>query len=335
MCDKIYGKKVYIPSKGVVEMMEYSINEPEDYEVQVKAKYSIISPGTERAYILNLENTDIEYPITGIGYCNSGVITKIGKKVTRIKVGDRVAAKENHDSIFNAKEDEVYVIPEGVDIFDATFSYIATIAMQGVRKAKIELGESVVVFGQGIIGHFAVQMAKASGAFPVIALDRAEDRLISAKKCGADFVVNTSDKDWKEKVLALTNEKGPNIVIESTGFPQPIADSFDLVADKGRVVLLGSTRGNIEVNFYKYVHKKGIMIIGAHVLCMPENDSSAGSWTCRDNINTYLNMLKFARIDIREMISDIVPVSKVVDTYNEILQWKTKQIVEVIDWEKE
>ena len=112
----------------------------------------------------------------------------------------------------------------------------------------------------------------------MIAVDRDDTRLKLSKKCGADFVIDTRDKDYKYKIKAAGNREIP-VVIESTGYPEPVKESLDIVRDFGRVILLGSTRQTVPLDLYTYVHRKGVTITGAHVRTMPEYDSRPGYWT--------------------------------------------------------
>ncbi len=122
------------------------------------------------------------------------------------------------------------------------FFRLVAIALQGVRKAKIELGESVVVLGAGLIGLLAVQLAKLSGGFPVISTDLADIRLDVAQKIGADFVLKV-DESLPSRVNELTCG-GAHVAIEATESPEAIPLSFQLTRRMGRVILLGSPRGD-------------------------------------------------------------------------------------------
>jgi NADPH:quinone reductase-like Zn-dependent oxidoreductase len=133
---------------------------------------SVISPGTERAFILNLDNANTVYPYQ-LGYSAAGIVEKAGKNVSRFKVGDRVASYGlKHRTVGNIIQDRVTHIPDGVSFEDAAFIALGVISLQGIRKARIELGESVMVLGLGPIGQLALQYASISGALPAIGVDR-------------------------------------------------------------------------------------------------------------------------------------------------------------------
>ena len=118
----------------------------------------------------------------------------------------------SHRSIGNIAEEWAVRIPDEVTFEQAAFMPLGEIALQGVRKARIELGEKVAVLGLGLIGQLALQFASLSGASPAVGIDRVEKRMNIALDCGAEQVINSGSDDWLE---ALGSK--PPVVIESTG----------------------------------------------------------------------------------------------------------------------
>lgn len=147
--------------------------------------------------------------------------------------------------------------PDGLPDERAAFFELGAIALQGVHKARIELGEAVVVIGAGLIGLLAMQLAKLQGAAPVITVDQDEQRL-DFPPTGADAVL-MADSHLSAELSRLCGDQGPAVVIEATGHPATIPTAFDLAGWCGRVILLGSTRGETEqVIFTAMSIKKGL-----------------------------------------------------------------------------
>ena len=100
--------------------------------------------------------------------------------------------------------------------------------------------------------------------------------------------ISSARQSWRsaglgDEVSRRFDDQGPAVVIVATGYPDAIVSAFALAKQGGRVVLLGSTRGETDhVNFYRDVHKKGLVIIGAHDSTRPSLDSAAGWWTLSD-----------------------------------------------------
>lgn len=317
---------------GKIALKEFEIAEPGPEEIQVNVYNSLISPGTERAFVLNMENTSGEYPQYP-GYSSSGVVVKVGNQVTDFQVGDRIACFGiGHRSVGNIRQKRAVKIPDGVSFELAASTALGVIALQGVRKARIELGEMAMVFGLGIIGQLAVQLAKLNGAVPVIGIDRVENRLHVAKKNGIDLTFNSADDNWLNALKQATDGKDPHVVIESTGVPEVISTAFETVRNYGRVVILSSTRGNSMINFYRDVHKKGITIIGAHINANPKAESQPGFWTWRDDATAYLNLLKFNKMSLAPLITDRVNWEQIEGVYKEMLSWNFNMIGTLINW---
>lgn len=318
---------------GIVFLKKENLEEPNDTQVTVEVKASVVSPGTERAFILTLENTDYNYPRV-LGYSAAGVVVKVGKAVTDFKPGDRVAGIMPHSSMHNAESRNLVHIPDDVSFEQAAFVRIGVISMQAVRKARLELGESTLVLGMGLIGQMAAQLAKANGASPVIGLDVVESKRKLAKELGCTYVCDARDENIEETVRHICKGKLPQVVIESTGLPKPIEQAIQLTEKYGRVIILGSTRGSTEINFYRDVHKKGIQIIGAHISCNPTDFSYPGYWTFQDNADCFMRLLSERRICVDKLVSQYADYHDYNDIYANVLQGKEDYITSVITWEE-
>jgi 2-desacetyl-2-hydroxyethyl bacteriochlorophyllide A dehydrogenase len=321
-------RAVVAPEKGKVVLQEINVPNPGRQEVQVRVHASIISPGTERAFILNLPNTPGQYPFEP-GYSAAGVIEKKGAAVTEFDEGDRVACfLVPHRSLANVGQELVVKISPQVTFEEAAFMSLGQIALQGVRKARIELGEEVLVFGLGLIGLLSVKLAKLSGAMHVAGADLNENRLKAALKHGADAAIDSSQAGWLDKLAVR-----PHVVIESTGYPDAVGIALMAARPLGRVILLGSTRGDSLVNFYRDVHRPGLTIIGAHaVLTLPKFESRPGFWTWREEAQCFISFLSNERINVLDLITDRIHPDKVQETYQRIVAWNPDILGCVIQW---
>lgn len=326
------GKRVVWPQRGQVEIEEFDIPSVGENQVLVQTDVSLISPGTERAFLLGLPNAAGSYPQRP-GYSNVGEVIDVGAGITDIAVGDKVASAAGHTSHVLLSSSNVFKVPEGLVSEHAVFFNLCAISLQGVRKARIELGEPVLVMGQGLIGQLALQLAKLSGAFPAIGVDIAENRLQLALECGADYALNPKNADFEKQFAEITNGKGPAVVIESTGAAEPVNTAFKLAGWHGRVILLASTRGETEkVNFYRDVHKKGLSIIGAHNSIRPRHDSSAWFWTTQDDCQLTLSLLAHGRITVDKFITHHFQSEQAPEAYKLLMEWAEELLGVVIEW---
>lgn len=321
-----------VVAKGRVAVLEEELPELGENDVLVRVKKSLVSPGTERAFILGLENTSANYPFKS-GYAACSVVEAAGPGVTRLAPGDRVTCFGiAHQKYGVIHESRLVKLPDAVSDEQGAFGALGVICMQGVRKARLELGEACAVIGMGPIGQLALQIAKAAGAYPVIAADKTDDRLRLAQTCGADAIVSTQDENWRDRLQAAA-PGGVNAVIECTGFPAAIQSSLDAAARFGRVVLLGSTRGDCTINVYRDIHKKGLTLIGAHLSAIPEKDSSPGYWTYQRDLECFVSLMARKKVDPAPLITERCEKKDILALYGEkILTWDSGVIGAIIDW---
>jgi 2-desacetyl-2-hydroxyethyl bacteriochlorophyllide A dehydrogenase len=239
----IEGMRVCWPERGRATLESFTLPEPKPGEAIVQTEVTLISPGTERAFFLGLPNAPTNYPHYP-GYCNIGRVVALGEGTAgNLKVGDRVASHGSHASHVRAGVDYCAKVPEGLSPAEAAFCNLVGISMQGVRKARVELGESVLVLGQGLIGNLALQLARLQGAFPALGFDPDDGRRQTALECGADACFDPTAEATAAALSDATDGLGPAVVIEATGSPEVVNNAFALARENGRVVLLASTRG--------------------------------------------------------------------------------------------
>jgi 2-desacetyl-2-hydroxyethyl bacteriochlorophyllide A dehydrogenase len=237
------------------------------------------------------------------GYCSTGTVVEVGKEITDVQVGDRVAAQGSHAS-HNIMRSHYHRVTDGVDAEDAVFLVLAAIALHGVRKGRIELGESVAVIGAGLVGQLALSLAHIDGALPLISLDLDDARLARAQARGADAVINPDRcDDVVAQVRALCPDEGANAVIEATGKPAVYPMAAKLACRAGRVVALGSPRGTVEMDFMADVHLREVDIIGAIQPITPEEDHLYYHWTKDRDRRLLLELMVRGRLQIADLIT--------------------------------
>ena len=327
------GQRVIWPDRAKVDIEEFDLSAIKDDEVLVATECTLISPGTERAFLLSLPNAKGGYP-SRPGYSNIGKVVEVGKNVSGYVVGDRVASTQGHTSHFVTSPSRLLKV-ESSDIpaEEMVFFNLGAIALQGVRKARIELGEPTLVLGQGLIGLLALQLSKLSGAVPVIAADLTDSRLELSKSIGADHTLNPEDTDFSERLGNATMGKAPTVVIEATGHPDAISTALAVAGWGARVVLLASTRGETpSVNFYRDVHKKGLILYGAHNSIRPRQESSPNFWTSEDDSRLMLSLIAQKRFIVAPLISHRVPGYDAPKAYQLLMEWNPGLLGVVLQW---
>ena len=333
------GSYVVFESIGQAILKTFEVAPPLADEVLLESDYTVISAGTERANLINLPNTGTDesgFPFLP-GYCGAGRVIAAGKDVTNLKVGDRVIISwGGHRSHTIKKAQTVLKIEDdSIDLLDAAFAHIASFSFLGVRKLKIELGESAMIAGMGILGAFAVQIASLSGAIPVVASDFDPVRRDLALKLGAAAAFSPDEENFVEKVKAATGGSGPKAVVEVTGSARAMQQALEYIAWEGRISLLGCTRvSDVPVDFYKYVHRRGISLIGAHTFTRAKQESTPGRWTEHDDYRTFLKLVAAGKLQTRPLISEIVSPEAAHAVYARLAETKNPPPGIVFDWNK-
>ena len=303
-------------------------------DVIVKTDFSAISSGTEKANLCDLPNTPGNFP-RALGYSSAGTVVKTGSSVTRCKVGDRVFVYHGIHSDYNVRhEDDIFVIPyEEISTLYASFILLASMGLGGLRKTRLEFGESGMVFGLGILGIFALTFMKMSGAVPAIAADLSESRRKLALSCGADYAFDPSNKDFVAKVKEATDNKGVSAIVEVTGSSAAMKNALDCASFKGRISLLGCTRvSDVPVDYYSQVHKPGIELVGAHNFVRPKVDSYPYHWTNEDDCNAIMKMMKYGMIDFSKIVTDTVSPYDATSVYERMLSDRDFPVGIAFDW---
>ena len=327
------AQRVVWPDRAKVDVETFTLPPVGAGEVLVATECTLISPGTERAFLLGLPNAQGRYP-TRPGYSNIGRVVDVGKAVADCEVGDRVASTQGHTSHFVDSPSRLLKIASAdMPAEEAVFFNLGAIALQGVRKARIELGEAALVLGQGLIGLLAMQLSKLSGALPLIAADLTDNRLAISKSMGADYTFNPEDADFSEQLGDATQGNGPAVIIEATGHPDAISTALEVAGWGTRVVLLASTRGETpSVNFYRDVHKKGLILYGAHNSIRPRQESTPNFWTLEDDSLLLLSLIAQKRFNVVPLISHRVPGEDAPKAYQLLMEWNPGLLGVVLQW---
>ena len=330
---------IVFTSKQKAEFQETQLDETlTGDEILVKSDYDLISAGTELANYRARPNTAPHtkgFP-TVVGYSASGHVVAVGPEAKEIKVGDRVAVNwGKHRGYFKRSETRVVKIPEGVDMQCAACTHLASFPMLAVRRLRIEIGEPVMIAGLGLLGQFAVQFARLSGAYPVLACDYSSERRELAKRLGADAILDPREADFTAQVKNLTDGRGPAAVVEVTGYISALQQALEYVAENGRIALLGCTRvSDRYIDFYKYVHRRGVQLIGAHTMTRPKLESRPGEWTEHDDYTAFLKLLKAGRIQVSPIIGEVAPAAEAAAIFRRLDAAENPPLGVLLDWTK-
>jgi 2-desacetyl-2-hydroxyethyl bacteriochlorophyllide A dehydrogenase len=333
-------KAIVFTTVGKAELLDAAPHKLEDHTVLVENEISAISAGTERACLLDLPNlTDAkpgQFPKC-LGYSGVGRVLETGKNVTGVKTGDRVLTHWGsiHSNYNYVSEDHLLKVDDdALPSEHAVFAVIAGFSLNGLRKTRLEIGESAAVVGMGILGVFALALCRIAGGAPVIAADLSEKRRQLALSLGAHYAFDPAEKDYKRNVRQAARG-GVNAVIEVTGQSVALKQALAFTAKFGRIALLGCTRvSDTAIDFYQEVHRPGIEIIGAHTDARPARESRPHSWTWKDDARALMSFMADGRLDMTRILSAVYSPQDAPAVYDALAKNPDFPVGAVFDWRK-
>lgn len=330
---------------GVKELTthELELKQPHGKQVLVKVDSCAICTLEQRVYKGIMQR----YPFAG-GHESAGIVEAVGEDVKSVKPGDKVAMRmltscgecyycrsghENqcvisfkaavHDGfpgpggfaeymLVDAKC--IYKLADDIDLTHAALTEPLACCIHSVNSANIKLGEDVVVIGVGIMGALHIQLAKLRGAH-VIACEVDEARLEVAKKMGADVVINSKKENAIEKVKALTDGRGADVVFCTVALSNVAADSIAMAGKLARVVMYSSFHPDnpIQLSVNK-IHSSEMIVTGS------VNPNNA-------DFQTSTRLLSYKLIDVSHLISDVVSFDNINKAFEEAIDPSTYRII--------
>lgn len=144
-------------------------------------------------------------------------------------------------------------------------------AIHAVQRARIGLGDIVVIAGMGPLGLCMLQVAKMKSPVKLIALDVREERLSVAERLGADMVINVAKEDAVKTIKQITGGYGCDVYIEATGHPSAIVQGLGMLRKLGRMVVFGVFKEPATVDWSIIGDRKELDIYGSHLgpYCYP------------------------------------------------------------------
>ncbi len=187
-------------------------------------------------------------------------------------------------------------LPDSMSFEDGAAVDPIASAYRGIRKAAVDVEDTVVIFGPGPIGLYALQAIKARGAHTVILIGRSRDRLSVAADLGADYVWSTQDGDPAEAVSRWTGGRMASVVFEATGNAGALPDVFACAAPAARVVLAGIFHDPSTITPAAIVRRE-LQVIGS--FCYTWEDFEESLW-----------LLARGQITTRRIVTHILPLDQ-------------------------
>ena len=285
---------------------------------------------------------------TPLGYSLCGVVVEVGRGAEEFHVGQLVAAAGNEFAL-HAEYNWVPVnlcaaVPRGVAPEHAAFSTVGAIAMHGVRRSEVQLGDTAVVIGLGLIGQLVVRLLVASGV-RVVGLDMIEDRCRLAEQAGA-VLCAAPDGEGMAAVEASLDEismgRGADHIFLAAGGSSnaPVETAVKLARDRARVVDIGKTKLDLPWNAY-YEKELDVRFSRSYGPGRYDEryelegiDYPAGyvRWTERRNLECFLDLIARKDIEVQTLISGTFPMHDASSVYANLSSGELKAVGVLLEY---
>jgi 2-desacetyl-2-hydroxyethyl bacteriochlorophyllide A dehydrogenase len=339
----VTGRLVALNGPGDVGTASYEEPPLAPGEVRLRTLYSGISAGTEltayrgsnpylhrrwdaerRLFVDGGASWD--YPVTVWGYEEVGEVAELGPGVEGLAAGELVWGTWGHRSsaVVDADWAAARRLPAGVPAVCGVFARIGAVALNAVLDADIHVGETVAVFGQGVPGLIAAQLARLNGG-TVVAVDGIPRRLELTR---ADHVVDFTRERAPEAIRALTGGRGADVSLELSGSYRALQDAIAATAYNSRVVAAGFYQGEgAGLALGEEFHHNRVQVVCSQISGVsPRLDHR---WD-RDRLErTVLALQADGRLDLEPLVSHVVAMEEAADAFR-LLDEQPEEAVQVV-----
>ncbi|MCH2213927.1 MAG: bi-domain-containing oxidoreductase [Flavobacteriales bacterium] len=337
--------------KGDMEIASLPNPTPKKGEVLVRTAYSAISTGTEgktvsdarKGYVAKAKARKEEVAkvvkaaqtygvaetykmvmnklesLQPLGYSLSGEVVQVGEGVSEFVVGDKVAcggASAAHAELVTIPKNLCVKLSSETDLQQAAFTTIGAIAMQGIRRADLKLGENCVVIGLGLIGQLTLRLLKAAGV-KTFGVDLKQELIDLAIQSGADDASLRSDELIEERIKQFTQGNGVDAVIITAGTSStdPVEFAGQICRTHGKVVIVGAVPTGFSRKQYYRKELELLMSTSYGPGRYDANYEEKGldypigqvRWTENRNMQAFAHLLGSGQLDIADLISHEFP----------------------------
>jgi predicted dehydrogenase len=277
-----------------------------------------------------------------LGYSGAGTVLALGANADGFKVGQTVAyAATGHAELAAPTINHVAPVPDGVDLRHAAFVTVGGIATQALRRAEPQFGETVAIYGLGLVGQMCAQIARAAGCV-VVGIDINPQANQLARDAGASLVVDPRDPEWKRRILDFTDKHGVDatIICASSKSSDIVNASMEITRRQGRVVIVGYVGLDIHPkNFlyreidlrYSRAYGPGSYHTGYE---KGRVDYPFGyvRWTERRNLAEFIRLVSSGAVSLEPLIGGVFEIDRAQDAFDAVRSGTLPGIAALLDY---
>ena len=247
------SKVLKLHSPGDLRYEDHDLPNLGPFDVRVRTSLGAISAGTEGAWFFGTDpQLDPGFKPGRInrprfpkllGYEKLAEVSAVGGEVTSLAVGQRVVGHYGHAEEFVLPEDSLIPVPSGVTDVEAVAYSLSTVAMHGIRRSRLRIGDDVLITGQGFIGLMAVKLCRLAGANRIIVTDPFPLRRELALRCGADEALDPVACDVGATLRDRYGPDLPDVAFETSSSFEALHDAMASVRRNGRICVLSQLKG--------------------------------------------------------------------------------------------
>ncbi len=304
-------------------------------QVRVQSRLSGISHGTEMLVYRGQAPVDLPLDLPTMagsfafpvkyGYAGTGEVEAVGANVESLHPGDLVFTFHPHQDRYVVPATMPVRLPEGTPVEAAVFLANLETAMNVMLDANIRFGETVVIFGQGVVGLLITMLARRSGAAQVIAVDPIAQRREHALESGASAVFSP-DGEFAGRIRNLTGGRGADVAIEVSGAPAALQQAMDCVTTQGTVVV-ASWYGTKPVSLLlgSAFHRGRLRVISSQVGMI--DPALAPRWSYERRRELAVSLL--TDLPLAGLITHRIPFSRAAEAYR-LVDTQTSEVLQVV-----
>jgi 2-desacetyl-2-hydroxyethyl bacteriochlorophyllide A dehydrogenase len=299
-------------------------------DVHLRTRMGAISSGTEAAWYFGSDpqlqsgfrpgRVGLAQFPRMLGYEKVADVVAVGSEVSSLEVGQRVVGHYGHAEEIVRAEDKLFAVPDEVSDEQAVAYSLAAVALHGIRRSRLLVGDDLFVTGLGFIGLLTVKLGRLAGAGRIIGTDPYELRRAYAIELGADAALDPTNLDVAKLLKEQHESDGFDVAIETSSSYDAVCDAMAALRRNGRLCVVSQLKGQ---------HSSHPVFGTEFHLGELEMISADGRGDARKSSRWFFETIRRGSLDgITDLITHRVPFSEIERGF-ELLEQKPEEVVKI------